>query len=371
MKVSVSRTRPNPRVPPVKRIARGWITDVVQMLLPVFLVNCLIALWLILVEVPGGLADSLKISNAIGISIWSVLVWRMRGGRVPDLWLMVVAVPVGVFVGCEVAAWMGAPNLVTYLIEDPQHQWRSMVGNVVIASFATSFVFYFHRAQALRADLEGERRKAAERLQSETSARLALLQAQIEPHFLFNTLANVQSVVSHDPKLAKEMLEHLNFYLRASLGRSRRMASILGEELELVEALLSIATARLGGRLRYTIDVPRNLHCVELAPLLLQPLVENALRHGIEPSLDGGEIRIEGEADNGSLRMRVCDSGVGLNANSPEGVGLSNIRARLSSLYGAEGRLTLYANQPRGVIAELLVPRSKNGEANADRVDRR
>ncbi|MBF3728005.1 histidine kinase, partial [Burkholderia pseudomallei] len=122
------------------------------------------------------------------------------------------------------------------------------------------------------ASLETQRREAAEARQAETAARLALLQAQIEPHFLFNTLANVQSLIERDPARASTMLDSLNRYLRASLGRTRKAASTLGEELELIEALLQIASIRLGERLRYAIDVPAPLRELAFSPLLLQPL---------------------------------------------------------------------------------------------------
>ena len=226
----------------------------------------------------------------------------------------------------------------------------------MIAIFATSFFIFYWRAEAYRADLQSERRRAAEALQSETSAKLALLQAQIEPHFLFNTLANAQSVIESDPKTAKSILEHLNHYLRVSLGRTRRTSTTLADELSLIGALLVIAGLRLGERLRYSISVPDELMATQLPPLLLQPLVENALKHGIEPSVTGGEIRIDARSDGHLLHLRVRDTGVGLDTGSPEGVGLANVRGRLASLYGDRGRLAIYSEAPHGVVAEITMP---------------
>jgi sensor histidine kinase YesM len=183
-----------------------------------------------------------------------------------------------------------------------------------------------------------------------------LLQAQIEPHFLFNTLAHVLSTVEREPPVAKAMLEHLTHYLRATLRRSRESEHRLGEELELVEALLAIAAMRLGRRLRYRIVVDPILREVLLPPMLLQPLVENAIRHGIEPAVDGGEIHVNGEQLGQELILRVTDDGKGLTGGSPEGVGLSNVRARLASLYGDKGRLSLFSNSAHGVVAELRLP---------------
>jgi len=186
------------------------------------------------------------------------------------------------------------------------------------------------------------------------------LQAQIEPHFLFNTLANVQSLIERDPKRAASMLDSLNRYLRASLKRTRDAASTLKDELELVQALLDIASIRLGDRLRYTIDIGEPIRQVPLAPLLMQPLVENALLHGIEPSIDGGEIRIVGRIEDDRLTLDVIDTGVGLGHSTKlhGGVGLSNVRARLNSVYGARASVSVVANAEgaRGVTSSLRIP---------------
>ncbi len=141
----------------------------------------------------------------------------------------------------------GPRDLIALAEQDPTHEGRLLLGSLAIAVLATCFVIFYWRAESYRADLHSERRRAAEALQSETQAKLALLQAQIEPHFLFNTLANVQSVIESDPRTAKSILEHLNQYLRVSLGRTRRSSSTLADELGLVGALLAIAAARLGG----------------------------------------------------------------------------------------------------------------------------
>jgi sensor histidine kinase YesM len=190
-------------------------------------------------------------------------------------------------------------------------------------------------------------------------AQLSLLQAQIEPHFLFNTLAHVQSAIDQDPALGKVVLEHLIRYLRGTLARSRSTIHTVAEERELIEALLAIAAIRLGQRLSYEVRLPAGVSDARLPPLLLQPLVENAIKHGIEPSIDGGDIRISGQLDNDMVILRVADTGVGITVGNPEGVGLSNVRERLASLYGAKGRLSLERNTPRGTIAELRLPLSR------------
>jgi signal transduction histidine kinase len=314
---------------------------------------------LVLVTTSGGdLLGTLKVCNAIGFSIWGTfeLLRRLLGKQTSAVFVAAVGVPIGLVLGSKIAGWAGGTDLIGAVMQDPTHKWRLLTGSLLIASCTVIFFVYYWRAETYRADLQSERRRAAEALQGETSAKLALLQAQIEPHFLFNTLANAQSVIESDPKVAKSILEHLNQYLRVSLGRTRRSSSSLGDEINLVSALLAISALRLGDRLHYSICAPEALKVAELPPLLLQPLVENALKHGIEPAVSGGEIRIEARREQDSLCLRVTDTGVGLNASSPEGVGLANVRARLSSLYGDRGRLALYNLEPHGVVAEITMP---------------
>lgn len=321
-------------------------------------INLLIAIVLILVGVSSEFGQTLLVCNCIGFSIWAAfkLLRSMTRDRSPLFLNAIIAVPAGFFVGSKIAALSGTADLVSLAVHDPGHEGRLLLGSLTIAILATCFIIFYWRAETYRADLHSERRRAAEALQSETQAKLALLQAQIEPHFLFNTLANVQSVIESDPRTAKSILENLNQYLRVSLGRTRRASSTLADELSLVGALLAIAEARLGSRLRYGIDVPPELQLAQLPPLLLQPLVENALKHGIEPAVNGGEIQVSARRSGGSLCLKVTDSGVGLNASSPEGIGLANVRGRLASLYGAQASLTIQVNEPHGVIAEITMP---------------
>jgi LytS/YehU family sensor histidine kinase len=327
-------------------------------LVAMIVLNLCITVLLTALGVSHNFFDTLKLSNAIGFSIWGAfeLLRVLLGRQAPVPLLALAAVPAGFVVGSKIAAWIGTKDLLSLAATDPAHQWRLVAGSLMIAIFATGLFVFYWRAEAFRADLQSERRRAAEALQSETQAKLALLQAQIEPHFLFNTLANAHSVIDSDPGTAKAILEHLNGYLRVSLGRTRRSSSTLGDEVNLVSALLAIAALRLGDRMHYSVAVPAELESVPLPPLLLQPLVENALKHGIEPSVNGGEIRLEARRDDGSLCLRVTDTGVGLNAASPEGIGLANVRARLASLYGEQGRLALYRREPHGVVAEITIP---------------
>lgn len=214
--------------------------------------------------------------------------------------------------------------------------------------------------RATQAARQQEQIATAGRLLSE--ARLRALQAQIEPHFLYNTLANVVSLIDTQPAQARRMLERFIDYLRASLAASRAEAATLGGELDLVRAYLDVLAVRLGPRLRYRIEAELDTRALPIAPMLLQPLVENAVMHGIEPKLEGGEIVVRASVAGDALCVEVGDTGMGLNGAPPRpgsGVGLANLRERVRQLHGPGAGLQLLENQPCGVRARLLLPFTK------------
>jgi len=153
------------------------------------------------------------------------------------------------------------------------------------------------------------------------------------------------------------MTGHLIQYLRNALPKMRESGSTVGQEVELVRAYLSILQMRMGERLAFEIDVPPELMALPFPPLMLPSLVENAIKHGLEPQREGGNVRIEARDEGGALRLTVADTGRGFADTLGEGVGLVNIRERLAALYGDRARLLLEANEPRGVRATIEVPR--------------
>jgi signal transduction histidine kinase len=340
--------------PPI--LPTSWQSGELRLVLVVIAVCCASAAWSTL-QMGGSFATNLLVTLAIGLSQLGLatLVRLFLKGRLPAGALL-VAIPLGFVLGSKLASLAGAPDIAAEMFADPQRMRRAILTSALIGVVVTAFMLYFSHARGVSAALERERWRAAEALQAETAARLALLQAQIEPHFLFNTLANIHSLIKEDPDAASRILEELNCYLRTSLRRTREATTTVGDELELVTALLNIAHARLGRRLERTIAVAPELSRAGLPPLLLQPLVENAIRHGIEPAVDGGRIDIDVRRGADGLELTVADTGVGLDVKAPEGVGLANVRARLQSLYGEKGRLSLYANHPSGVVAKLVVP---------------
>jgi len=208
------------------------------------------------------------------------------------------------------------------------------------------------REQALALNLA---RSEAER--HALDARLSLLQAQVAPHFLFNTLANVQALVESGSPKAPEVLKSLIAYLRAAVPRLHEPATTLGQELQLVRAYLELMRTRMPDRLQFEVSVDDSALGLRCPPMTLLTLVENAVRHGIDPSEEGGRIDIEVRRAGDRCRVRVGDTGAGLRMNhSGLGTGLAALRERLALIFGDDARLRVSAREPRGVVAELDLP---------------
>ncbi len=240
-------------------------------------------------------------------------------------------------------------------IEISAYPVKDETGNVLHAVYLAQDITGRKHAENTRLEEQQVRRLSAER--EVVATQLRMLQAQIEPHFLFNTLANVVSLIDREPKSAKTMMQHLTSSLRRSLQRSRKDVSTLAHEAEMLRDYLSILQMRLGPRLDFTIDIPEDLLKVPFPPMLLQPLVENAVKHGIEPKVEGGRISVKVEKSNGLLRLSVSDTGLGFSDTiNAHGLGLENVRARLQALYSVGAGLILEENRPCGTTATIEVP---------------
>ncbi len=238
--------------------------------------------------------------------------------------------------------------------------WQ-IAGTAMIFGFIITPFFYNRKklaATLAMAQEERLRRLSSEKLAVE--ADLKRLQAQIEPHFLFNTLSNILSLMDTDIVKAKAMQLDLIRYLRTSLGRSRNRETTLRQEIELIRAYLDIFKIRMGPRLAYDIEVPDSLLDLSLPPMLLQPLVENAVIHGLESKIEGGKIAIRAKVADHLLTIGIEDTGKGLSSHHGSGVGLANVKKRLAQLYGDHGRLVLQKNTPGGVIARIEIPLSES-----------
>lgn len=213
------------------------------------------------------------------------------------------------------------------------------------------------RVYELSAELAKTRANEAAAAQKLAETELRLLQAQIEPHFLFNTLGNVSSMIHTNPRAAEQTLNNLSTLLRNSLRQTREPLTNLGEELRVLRAYLDIQKIRMGDRLQYHIDAPAELSAMPIPPLLLQPLVENAISHGIEPAIQGGRVDVLVQQMNGVVTLTVKDTGIGIASDQlSTGTGLRNVRERLKALYQNTATLKLMENTPHGVVVELQLP---------------
>ncbi len=268
-------------------------------------------------------------------------------------------VPVGgIYIGYSLAIWLLSGGR-TFSINDA---WREFVFASCIAIAIGWALWETIEASRLR---EVERRERAEleanvaRSDKErATAELKTLRAQVEPHFLYNTLSNVVSLIDREPATAKHMTERLIGYLRHTLDASRRDHATVGDELAIIADYLEILRLRMGERLAYTIEADDATRALPLSPMLLQPLVENAIKHGLEPKIEGGCVTVAAAVDDGKLEIRVEDTGLGFGVatdTAGSGSGLANVRARLKALYGDSAKLAI--EQPQeGTRIRITIP---------------
>jgi hypothetical protein len=230
------------------------------------------------------------------------------------------------------------------------------LGDIAMSAVVTGFWYYFKRNAETAAAVD-RATHARERIERENAeARVALMQAQIEPHFLFNSLASIRRLYETDAVAGRSMLHHLSSYLASSLPALRASRSTLGRELALATAYLNVQKIRMGQRLATDVDVPASLHEIEVPPMMLATLVENAIIHGVSPLPEGGRIGIRARADAQRLVIEVTDTGRGLQDAWGPGVGLANIGARLQSEFGDRASVSLASASDRGVVATIELP---------------
>ncbi|MEZ5653066.1 MAG: histidine kinase [Burkholderiaceae bacterium] len=327
-----------------------------------------------------GFVSSLVHSLAIGLTAWSLLGVAARRLDIYGLrprWLIVpilfLAGPLAYFIGSFIAHL--ALRLPFDTLSNPKD--LSIVPVSLLVSIIATLIFtiYFYGRERL-ADLRAE---AAEEAHRAEAARLAMLRAQIEPHMLFNTLSAVRELVREDPDAAVHMLDHLTDFMRATLAGSRTTVTSLSREFELLEHYLALMRMRMGERLRSELTLPEALRSQVVPTLLLQPLVENAIRHGLEPAIDGGTILVDARRRGDALELTVEDTGVGLGSSDPSadghppgnGFGMSSVRDRLKALHGEHADMCIESPVPgatRGTRITLRLPIDPGGAAAAPAV---
>lgn len=344
----------------------GWV----KLLLPTFwtTVLCAVIAQVVLdTALAPSYAPSIKVSLSIGYSLQLTffIFDRFLYPSSTSYW-------VGLSKGC-IGLWLGMCLGGLIVFENPLFFFNYPAGSkvllfsTIIAVFSGTFTI-----AKVRLAYQGKQisQLEAKQLRQETIAlgnEIELLQAQIEPHFLFNTLSNIVSLIEINPKLAENSLVNLTRLLRVKLDRSRDKNHTLGDELWLLKAYLELHKMRLGERLTYQflpigIEDDISFTSLEIPSLLVQPLVENAIQHGIEPSVKGGEVSIGLAFSDHGLLIKVTDTGLGFRALSSanltyhSGIGLSNVRRRLHAIYADRAALSIVDNEPSGAIVTLTIP---------------
>jgi signal transduction histidine kinase len=233
--------------------------------------------------------------------------------------------------------------------------------SLLISCFLLMIFIPRERAARLQAEIGREQGRVLAAEKQATLAQLKLLEAQVEPHFLYNTLANVVSLIDTDPATAKAMIDRLIAMLRGAAAAAGTTDATLAAQIEHLRAYLELMALRMGGRLAFSFEIPQELASLRVPQLLLQPLVENAIRHGLEPKISGGGITVAARREGNSLLLVVADTGAGFRETrsdaAPEGgLGLRNLRERLAALFGNDGSLLVEDNQPAGSRITLRMP---------------
>ncbi|MBS4099397.1 MAG: histidine kinase [Sulfuricella sp.] len=323
--------------------------------------NSAIALFLAAVNVQNFRVDFIY-SQCLGLAIFLTIrgLCMLRRRTKPGLLETALGIPLGGFVGFALATWSNGLTLAEVMENYPQAAEISAAGAVFFGAIAAYYFYAHSRLVEAEAEARNERLRRMEHEALAARAELRLLQAQIEPHFLFNTLSNAVGLIDENPAAARTLLLDLSALLRVALKRSNREDTSLAEELDFTRAYLGIMALRMGERLQWRIDAAPEIGDIRVPPLLLQPLVENALRHGLEAKPAGGALLVTCRRNGTSLEIAVTDNGLGLGATcAGHGIGLANVRARLASRYGAAATLQLRESPSGGVAAILVIPLEK------------
>lgn len=306
-------------------------------------------------------------SFAIGTCIWLFIEAGLRivdrpGQTIPWPYVAtatVIGVVLGLVVGTSVADLINGRMPLQFWRRKPEFAGGLLVMSLCAGFLGTLYFLSQTRMAQLREQAEAAKRQAAQ-------AQLSLLQSQLEPHMLFNTLANLKALIATDPKRADAMLDRLIAYLRATLGASRATAQqhTLSDEFARLRDYLALMQIRMGPRLNVSLDLPAELAGAKVPPMLLQPLVENAIKHGLEPKVSGGELQVAAKREGEELWLQVRDNGVGLPEQAADGYGTQHVRERLATLFGGQARFERAAAAGGGTLATLCLPlRHNNGVA--------
>lgn len=334
------------------------IEQFVKEFLLVVIFNTAIAI-LIWMLVPG--KDSFFMffirAQSIGLSICTVIniffLSLKPSNNITQIILLIICIILGSIIGVLIFDFFFDSELKNYF-------YSVLTVGLFFGVVISYFFIIQEKYSQLKIEKQEEELKTISLEKENIQANLKLLQAQIEPHFLFNTLSNVLSLLDTDIKTGKKMLGNLTKYLRTSLKHTRNEKNSLKQEIETIQSYLDINKIRMGDRLNIKIDIPEDLYNIPFPPMLIQPVVENAIKHGIEPKIDGGTISIKVSntvSDKKDLlKIEIADTGIGFDSNLSPGIGLENVKNRLKALYHDKSSLVFETNKPTGLIVTIGVP---------------
>jgi sensor histidine kinase YesM len=330
--------------------------DVVVSLFYTIIICAAIAIFLT-TRGPHYFIHNLTMSLSFGLSICSIILLLLKLFRPEKTVSILFIFIMGVAGGTAIGLLIGSYILQQFLSISVRADLLRTIASAIVMGGAASWFFYSKaRLRTSNRIIQEERINRLASEKEALEAKLRLLQAQIEPHFLFNTLSNVLSLIDTEPAKGKSMLTDLIHYLRTSLSRTLPETTTLGQEMDMIKAYLNIQKIRMDERLTFTIELPDTLRQHSFPPMLLQPLVENAIKHGLEPKIDGGTVTIKAMKKNNLIRIEVVDTGIGFSSYEKTGIGIGNVKERLQLLYAEKGRLALEENKPSGVRAIIEAP---------------
>jgi signal transduction histidine kinase len=330
---------------------------------------CVVAAFNSVVWAESGYWEQLVYSLCIGVLIWLTI----DAGRLlvprrhcnpslhlgahgwPSGWrgpvLVAASITVGYFGGITLAAWLLDDAI--FFMDSPRNATLGLLIAAAVGVVTTSFLYIRDRQAMLHVHVADTERAAAE-------ARLKLLQSQLEPHMLFNTLANLRALIEDkDADTALDMVDRMDDFLRTLLSASRATWHPLAAEFDRLSDYLALLAIRMGSRLRYTLDLPDELRELPVPPLLLQPLVENAIKHGLAPLVEGGEVEVTAARAGDTLALTVRDNGAGFDADQPrpEGhFGLTQVLERVAAVYDGQGRVAVQSAPNAGTTIRISLP---------------
>ncbi len=343
--MSASASLINPPHPLVT--LRACLSDLANHALKVAAFCVLIALGLWWFRQGAPLDIQLVYSLSTGMLAWAIIdlgrffIDTSSPYHFPRGWRAIALIVAGCAIGHVLGTFVGDAYGGKSSWEMFQDRPRMLVNFFLLSIVCGAVISYFFYASGKSLYLHGEL-QASQR--QATQAQLQLLQSQLDPHMLFNTLANLRALINTDPPRATHMLDRLNDYLRSTLSASRATEHPLSAEFDRLRDYLELMQIRMGERLRYTLDLPAALASLPVPPLILQSLVENAIVHGLEPQVAGGEVHISARADGDMLVLQVRDTGTGFDpAQTPEGFGITQVRERIATRYGDQATMHLIA----------------------------